>query len=93
MADKKSEIDQMKQWASSAPPPDGPVPDGNLADYLGVDRMVAVLMDSKGRAYHINNVDLKGATLARLEQPRTAVNQIMDSLGVQDGPNWSQVRD
>jgi len=86
-------IDQMKIWANSAPPPDGPIPDGNLADHLGADRLVVVLMDSKGRAYHINNVNLTGATLGRLEQPRTAMNQIMDSLGVQDGPNWSEVRD
>ena len=52
-----------------------------------------LLLDDKGRAYHINNLNLKDATLGRLEQPRTAITQLMDAYGVQDGPNWSQVRD
>ena len=93
MADKQTEIDEMKRWAQSAPAPDGPIPDGDLATHLGATRLVAILMDDKGRAYHISNLDLNGAQLARLEQPRTAINQLMDAYNVQDGPNWSQVRD
>lgn len=86
-------VDQMKQWAKSAPAKGGPIPDGDLAAHLGCNRLVVLLLDDKGRAYHINNVDLKNATLSRLEQPRTAINQLMDAYGVQDGPNWSEVRD
>ena len=93
MADKQSEIDEMKRWAQSAPTPDGPIPDGDLATHLGATRLVAILMDDKGRAYHISNLDLNGAQLARLEQPRSAINQLMDAYNVQDGPNWSEVRD
>ncbi len=86
-------VDQMKDWARRAPPPNGPVPDGDLADHLKAERMVVVLMDSNGRAYHINNVDLQGAQLTLLEQPRTALNELMDAYGVADGPAWSEVQD
>lgn len=92
MADKQSEIDKMKRWADSAPPPDGPIPNGDLATHLGATRLVAVLMDDKGRAYHISNINLDGAHLTRLEHPRSALNELMDAYNVQDGPNWSQVR-
>ena len=91
--EQASPVDQMKDWARRAPPPNGPVPDGNLADHLKAERMVVVLMDSNGRAYHINNVDLKGAQLTLLEQPRTALNELMDAYGVADGPAWSEVQD
>lgn len=93
MSDKVTPVDQMKQWANSAPPPDGPIPDGDLAQTLGASRVVVILLDDKGRAYHINNVDLKGANLGRFEQPRTAINELMDDYNVQDGPNWSAVKD
>ncbi len=93
MSDKQSPVDQMKQWANSAPPPDGPIPDGDLAQHLGATRLVAILMDDRGRAYHISNLDLHGANLGRLEQPRTAINQLMDAYNVQDGPDWSAVKD
>ena len=93
MTDKKLFVDQMKQWASAAPPPDGPIPDGDLAQHLGVTRLVAILMDDRGRAYHISNLDLHGANLGRLEQPRTAIGQLMDAYNVQDGPDWSAVKD
>ncbi len=87
-------VDQMKDWARRAPPPNGPVPDSaNLSEHLKAERMVVVLLDSNGRAYHVNHVDLRGAQLARLEQPRSAMNEIMDSLGVTDGPDWSSVTD
>ena len=86
-------IDQMKDWARRAPPPNGPVPDGDLASHLGAQRLVVVLMDDRGRAYHLNNVNLVGANIARFEQPRSAINELMDSLGVQDGPNWSNIGD
>lgn len=86
-------VEEMKLWAQSAPPVDGPIPDGNLADYLGVQRMVAILMDDKGRAYHISNLDLHGVQLGRLEQPRSAIIELMDAYNVQDGPNWSAVKD
>lgn len=91
--EKSSPVDQMKDWARRAPTPNGPVPDGNLASHLKAERMVVVLMDSNGRAYHINNVDLKGAQLTLLEQPRTALNELMDAYGVADGPAWSEVQD
>ncbi len=91
--ERANPVDQMKDWARRVPPPNGPVPDGNLADHLKAERMVVVLMDSNGRAYHINNVDLKGAQLTLLEQPRTALNELMDAYGVADGPAWSEVQD
>ena len=93
MTDKPTMIDQMKDWARSAPPPDGPIPDGDLLSHLGASRLVAILMDDRGRAYHISNIDLNGANLARLEQPRTALNELMDAYGVKDGPDWSAVKD
>lgn len=93
MADKQSEVDKMKRWAEAVPAPDGPIPDGDLATHLGATRLVAILMDDRGRAYHISNLNLNGAQLARLEQPRTAINQLMDAYNVHDGPNWSDVRD
>lgn len=94
MTDKRANpVDQMKQWAQSAPPADGPIPDGDLATHLGVQRMVAILLDDKGRAYHINNLDLNGAQLGRLEQPRSAIIELMDAYNVQDGPDWSAVKD
>lgn len=86
-------IDMMKDWARTAPPADGPIPDGDLLGHLGATRLVVILMDDKGRAYHISNLDLRGVSLARLEQPRTALNELMDAYNVQDGPNWSAVRD
>ena len=92
--EKSSPVDQMKDWARRAPTPDGPVPDtDNLGDHLGAKRMVVVLMDDRGQAFAINHVDLKGAQLIRLEQPRSAINELMDQLGVHDGPNWSQISD
>ncbi len=66
---------------------------GTLAVRPVRDEERAVLMDDKGRAYHISNINLDGAHLTRLEQPRSALNELMDAYNVQDGPNWSQVRD
>lgn len=64
--EKSSPVDQMKDWARRAPQPNGPVPDGDLGEHLKAERMVVVLLDSNGRAYHIDHIDLKGANLARL---------------------------
>jgi len=92
--EKSSPVDQMKDWARRAPPPNGPIPDSeDLGTHLKAERMVVVLMDSNGRAYHISNVNLQGAQLTLLEQPRTALNELMDAYGVADGPAWSEVRD
>lgn len=93
MSEKPNPIDQMKEWARTAPPADGPIPDGDLASHLGCTRLVAILLDDRGRAYHISNLDLNGAQLARFEQPRTAINELMDSYGVKDGPDWSKAKD
>lgn len=93
MADKQSEVDKMKRWAEAVPAPDGPILNGDLATHLGATRLVAVLLDDKGRAYHISNVNLDGAHLTRLEQPRSALNELMDAYNVQDGPTWSHTRD
>lgn len=86
-------VEEMKKWAETAPPKDGPIPNGDLASHLGVQRMVAILMDDKGRAYHISNLDLNGAQLGRLERPRSAIIELMDAYNVQDGPDWSAVKD
>lgn len=93
MADKQSEIDQMKQWARSAPPPDGVVPTNDVLASISDTRVVAILLTDKGQAYHISNIDLGGVTLGRLEQPRSAIIELMDAYNVQDGPNWSAVKD
>lgn len=94
MADEPADpVEEMKKWAETAPPKDGPIPDGDLASHLGAQRMVAILMDDKGRAYHINHLDLNGAQLLRLEQPRSAIIELMDAYNVQDGPDWSAIKD
>lgn len=94
MADEPADpVEEMKKWAETAPTKDGPIPDGNLASHLGAQRMVAILMDDKGRAYHIDHLDLNGAQLNRLEQPRSAIIELMDAYNVQDGPDWSAIKD
>lgn len=86
-------VEKMKQWAETVPPKDGPIPDGDLTSHLGAQRVVAILIDDKGRAYHISNLGLNGATLGRFEQPRSAIIELMDAYNVQDGPDWSAVKD
>ena len=91
--DRVDRVEEMKDWARRAPVAEGPVRDGDLAAHLGATRLVAVLFDDLGRAYHISDLNLAGVRLARLEQPRTAINELMDSYGVKDGPDWSAVGD
>ena len=93
MTEKPDHIDQMKQWAHSAPPPDGVVPTTDVLASISNTRVVAILLTDKGQAYHISNIDLGGVTLGRLQQPRTAITELMDSYNVQDGPDWSAVQD
>ncbi|XJJ66346.1 hypothetical protein WBP07_12845 [Novosphingobium sp. BL-8A] len=92
--ERTNPVDQMKDWARRAPPANGPVPEGDLSKHLKADRMVVLLLDSNGHAYHVGgHVNLVGTQLTRLEQPRSAINELMDAYGVQDGPNWSEVQD
>ena len=89
----RNPIDQMKDWARTAPPSDGIRPSNQVLAEISDTRVVAILLTDKGHAYHISNIDLGGVNLARLEQPRTAMNELMDSYGIKDGPNWSEIKD
>jgi hypothetical protein len=91
---KNAKIADMANWAKSAPPASGPIPDTeNLADFLGAKRMSVLLFDDAGRVYHVNHINLKDANLAPLNLARSTVIGLMDEYGIQDGPDWAAVKD
>lgn len=93
MTNQPNPIDQMKEWARTAPAKDGTRPTHQILSDISESRVVAILLTDKGQVYHISDIDLNGATLSRLEQPRTALNELMESYGIKDGPEWSKAGD
>lgn len=94
MSEKRANpIDQMKDWARTAPPADGVRPSEQVLSEISNGQMVAVLLTDKGQAYHLPNVDIAGVTLSRLPRPRSQMNELMDQFGISDGPDWAAAKD
>lgn len=89
MTDKSSIVDGMKAWANKAPGQEGPQPTEYLLSQISNGRFVMVMLTDKGHAYHLDNVNLHGTKFTRYEDARTFMNGLMDSLGTEDGPNWT----
>lgn len=90
MTDKKSIVDGMKDWVNKTPGQVGDQPTEQMLAQISNGRFVVVMLTDKGHAYHLDNINMHGAKLTRYEDARTFVNKLMDSLGTEDGPNWTE---